>query len=83
MFATPNILMISATFSFTNFNVIVVFSLLLDEDSEELDLVLFFGRLVVAIFNSEEDDGSRLFELFQNSRFDFNHEMKVSSAFCK
>ena len=74
---------ISATFSFTNLNVIVVCSLLLEEEREVIALILLFGRLFVEGFNSADDDGGMVFELFQFSRFDFNHEMNVSSAFCK
>ena len=83
MFVTPKKFIISATFSFTNFNVIVVCSLLLEEEREELTLLLFFERFFVGGFNSADDDDGKLFEIFQLSRFDFNHEMNVSSAFCK
>ena len=83
MFVTPKQFIISVTFAFTNFNVIVVCSLLLEEEREELAFILFFETLFVEDFNSADDDVNRLFEVFQLSRFDFNHEMNVSSAFCK
>ena len=76
IFGTPNKFIISATFSFTTFNVAAVLSWLLEDEIEEPDLALFF----VAEFADGvvRNCGVSL----QVSLLAWSQEIKVSSAFC-
>ena len=80
MLDTPNVSMISETFSFTIWSVKEAVSLLLDEGRDDGDVVTVFGP---DFWDALTDDKAMSFVSPQDSLLDFNHEMKASSAFCK
>ena len=80
MLDTPNVFMISETFSFTVCSVNEAISLLLDEGRDDDEFVAVFGQDFCDVLT---DDEFMLFVSPQDFRLDFNHEIKASSAFCK
>ena len=80
MLDTPNVFMISETFSFTVCSVNEAISLLLDEGRDDDDFLAVFGQDFCDVLT---DDENVLFVSPQDFLFDFNHEIKASSAFCK